>query len=514
MFRSYFFGIIFVIGAFVSVAEANNMQPIYRYILTETGKFSSLDPLDADASSNLPVARMIYATPLETSNRNELASRVLESFRYDSASRTIEWIVKEGLKFDDGSPLSADDVAFAVSRMAFTRPKFPVLANIEGVEKWSKGKNALSSFPPGISVDGRKVSIRLVEDSEHPLFRFCLELFSIVPRRCVDASTNKIACERIPTSGPYTIAEQTKTSVEFVRRAGESTEAIPGKIRFEYIAPNDVEKHIHGFDERTIVAGSEADYSGNQLANLQAKIRFQFMPASRFEALIINKNVPPFNDQKCRQMFARSFRAQIKLMEKDRTIESSLFTKILPGYETASALESAVPLSEGDASACKTKFGKHDITWAIDEADMDTVFHRALVSTFEEVGAQITKPKVVKTRRELVETFASDRAAFYNTGSGFWALDPAGDLKMLFTPNLHRQIGQVTSDQKLQALLSDVERRTDSFRQINEHIFSQSLLNVYGHQRRFFASKNSSLMPEAAFAITSPAPYQTFQVKK
>ncbi|MDZ4084208.1 MAG: hypothetical protein U1E10_14790, partial [Bdellovibrionales bacterium] len=74
--------IVLGVGGPVIETRASEKDSTYRYVITETGIFSSLDPLDADVTSNLPVARMIYATPLETSETNQLTSRVLESFRY------------------------------------------------------------------------------------------------------------------------------------------------------------------------------------------------------------------------------------------------------------------------------------------------------------------------------------------------------------------------------------------------------------------------------------------------
>ena len=38
--------------------------------------------------------------------------------------------------------------------------------------------------------------------------------------------------------------------------------------------------------------------------------------------------------------------------------------------------------------------------------------------------------------------------------TGFWALDPAGDMKMLLTPNLHKTLYFVQQDKKLQKLMA------------------------------------------------------------
>lgn len=504
--------IVLGVGGPVIETRASEKDSTYRYVITETGIFSSLDPLDADVTSNLPVARMIYATPLETSETNQLTSRVLESFRYDSATRTIEWIVKDGVTFEDGTALTADDVAFAVSRMAYTRPKFPVLSSIDGVGPWSKSKTALSSYPKGIKLDGKKISIRLSESVEHPLFRFCLELFSIIPRRCVDATTNKISCKTVPESGPYKIATKGADSITFVRRGNQANESLPPSIQFDYIPANKIAASSSKLDGRTVVAGSEADYSPAAMKDLAAILKIQFMPASRFEAILINKDVPPFGDKVCRQVFAERFRNTFQNLTKERTVEGSIFTKILPGYETLDAMQTAIKMSDRDAMKCKAKFARAEIPWAFVEADRESTFVKAVAETLKSLGTKSSNPKVMKTRKEFADAYSDAKIAFFNAGSGFWALDPAGDARMLFTPNLHKPLKQLTSDSKFQQLLANLDNGANSFKSANEYLFQESLFNVYGHQRRFFAVKNDSQVHLLNFAITSPAPWQVFKV--
>ena len=163
-----------VLGGAMTMKNFKDDQREAEYVVTETGLPTSYDPLDADSTQNLSVMRMLYATPLEISLENELTSSILEDFRYVSDSQEIVWKVKEGLKYSDGKQLTADDVAFSVSRMAFTRPKFPVLENIVGLSEWINEQTPLKSYPKGIVVRGQTITIKLNKNLKHPLFRFCL----------------------------------------------------------------------------------------------------------------------------------------------------------------------------------------------------------------------------------------------------------------------------------------------------------------------------------------------------
>lgn len=493
-------------------AAASN-SPVYRYVITETAGPNSLDPLDADSTSNLPVARMIYATPLETSENNQLTSRVLESFRYDSAKRQIEWVVKPDLKYEDGTALTPEDVAFAVARMAFTRPLFPVIDAVDGVSDWSKSKGALKNLPAGIRVSENKITIQLKRDVDHPLFRFCLELFSIIPRKCVDPITNKITCAKIPESGPYKIVSQTPSSILFEKRSVEISKTTPAQIRFEYVSAADLPKSASKFDERTVVAGNESFFTPATLKEIEGKLAVRYTPAARFSVIQINQNVPPFHDKNCRQIFAQTFRTAYHEMAKDAPIEGSVFTKILPGYLPLKELESPTPLSPKEIADCKDKLKKTNIPWGYAETEKDMIFFEVLKLTFSKLGIKPTNPITAATRKEFSDIFAEGKVAFYNAGSGFWALDPGGDMKMLFTPNLHKPLRHVSEDSKLQNFIGRLEHDKSSFGEVNRYLFEEARFNVYTHLRRFFAAKDKALIGEVPFAITSPAPWQVFKVQ-
>lgn len=486
---------------------------IYRYVITETAGPNSLDPLDADNTHNLPVARMIYATPLEISEENKLSSQILESFRYEVASQTIEWVVKSGLKYDDGTPMTAEDVAFAVARMAYKRPQFPVIEKIEGVEKWAKSKNALKSLPSGIKVSDQKISIRLTKNMEHPLFRFCLELFAVIPKRCVNLESNVISCKEIPASGYYRIAEKTADSILFTKRNADPIDGltVPRQIRFEYIPAEDLSKKAKSLDTMTVFAGNEIMFEKSDLQKFEKDFATKFTPASRFSILLVNPKVAPFDDKLCRQLFAKKFRESYsEVADKSQPLEASIFTKVLPGYLSVKDLDAV--LSDKDLMKCQEKLKKAKIPWGFTKGEQRTIFNDALKRTFEKIGVKTSAAIEAKARTELADLFAQGKISVFNGSSGFWALDPSGDMKMLFTPNLHKALQFVSDDAKLQKMIAELESGNKDYAGVNRYLFEDAKFNVYTHLRRFFAAPNKKLLVDVPFAITSPAPWQVFKV--
>ena len=503
-------------GATAVIEKRGNS--LATFVITETGKFTSLDPLDGDSSQNLPVARMLYATPLEIFADNTLGSRVLESFSYDQNKRQISWFVKSDAKYSDGTMITPDDIAFAVSRMAFSRPGFPVIRLIVGVQDWLKSTQPLKSFPSGIIVEGNKITIQLMEDYPHPLFRFCLEIFSIIPRKCVDPVTNKINCENIPTSGYYELTENADNSLLFRRRADLKEiqgKNYPDRIQILY---KDVQSAF--FDqtsqgEKTVTLSSESKVTQQQLREIEKKFTVGYTPAAWFTILQINPNVKPFDTAECRFEFAEVFRSNFKKLTGEDS-ESSVFTKVVAGYKSHQEMLSEKDVTKSSPDSiirCRQIFSNTKLPWGFDKSTPES-FIATLKMTFQELGIQTVDPIQFKDRREEVENFSSGNSPIMYGRTGFWALDPSGDIQMLFTPNLHKGLKHFWEDKTLQTTLNKVvsngKINMEAVDSANTHLFSDAKFNVYSHIRRFYASTNNDLVKNLPIGITSPSPWHLF----
>lgn len=484
-----------------------------EYIITETGQPTSLDPLDADQTQNLPVARMIYATPLEIDATDSIKSLVLETFSYDKKSRTITWLVKSNLKYADGQNLTAQDIAFAVARMSLVRPQFPVIELIEGLNEWIKQPEPLKTLPKGIVVDDRKVTIRLSKDTPHPLFRFCLELFSIIPKSCVDLKTNKISCSKIPESGRYTISAQDSSQIGFSRRLGDSS---PEKVTFRYVQAKSLEKELTKISKDAVIAGNESMFSGEELKKFSEGVSFYYLPAARFSVLQISPKLEPFQDKVCRVVLANEFRKQyVKITGEYSPAESSIFPKILPGYMKRADLEAPffARLKKSEIDQCVTKLRMNELAWGFVETEKNSAFVRAFTAMMKSLELK-GEPKIFKDRRELAEAFVSGKISTFNAGSGFWANDPVGDLQMLFTPHLHKPLVFLSEDSTLQKLIQDLVKdqgENSKYQAVNQYLHDQGLFNVYTHVRRFYFSKNKDRLKQIPQGTAAPHPWQVFE---
>lgn len=495
-------------------------NPTHKFIITESGMPSSYDPLDADSADNLPLARMIYLTPLEVSADDRLTSTLLKTFSYDSASLTATWVVREGLRFSDGSLITADDVAFAVSRMAHKRPGFPVVREIAGMDKWVHSIKPLHSFPEGIKVVGQTVKIAFTSRIDHPLFRFCLELFSVIPRSSVDQDTGRMKFQQPPTSGYYAISSRDASSITFGRRpdvkmAGQ--QQVPQTIKFVYIKPQDLVGQASTMDEFTIAATNEALFKPEDLKNLVSGFDQRDLPKAKFRAILINPEAAPFKNMTCRQIFAQAFRDEYaKLLGSTDAIEGSISPKVVTGYARLNAMTEALPArSPSEVKKCLEDIARVPIR-TVFKKGTTTLFQEAVKSTLIRMGQPNAEPIGVDTFEEADKLFLEGKAQLAAIGSGLWALDPFGDLQMLFTPGLHAPLAHLQRDKELQKMLATLRteippaERVALALKVNQHLFEDATFNVYTHTRRFYLSKKGISRGNLQASITSPTPWQLF----
>ena len=486
----------------------------FRYVMTNAETPTSFDPLDADHSNNISMARMVYLTPLEPSAHNSLSSHILTEFSYNSSIRTISWMVKDGLFFSDHSPITVEDVAFAVVRMAYTRPKFPVLKHIAGLAEWREGKNPLQSTPKGIRVEGNKIEITFEKDVPNPLYRFCLELFSIIPKRCVDAKGNKIICDPIPTSGQYFISQKNEKEWTFVKNRNLNFKG-PYQIVFDYWGNSNILERLNSIDQNTVVYSDDGTISLDEQKNLPKDFKMRVRSASRFVGLLMNPKAPSFKRPECRRAFG-NLAVLAYAKTNDTAPQASLFARVIPGYLTPEQLRQRSKFAVlKDMERCRDDLKKTPLRWGV----IKDIGHRknregVTQEIFRSLGVSVPRPLMLESYPQFYRAFVEGELDFITFGSGFWALDVAGDLQMLFTPNLHKALEFVAGDLRLQELIEEAAQNPKddkAFAQVNQYLYDHALIRPYSHFKRFYLARNPNLLNNIPIGITFPAPWQLFR---
>ena len=145
---------------------------------------------------------------------------------------------------------------------------------------------------------------------------------------------------------------------------------------------------------------------------------------------------------------------------------------------------------------------------------------RAIKKTIKELKIKQFKIVKSKSKGEIFRAFINDESFLVDASTGFWPLDPEGDLQMLFTPNLHKPLEDITSDTGLQEKLDLLEKAPQSdknqrFKEVNLYTFNKALFNVFTHIRYFYITQKNAKSHNLPLSIKdlSGTPWQVFKVE-
>lgn len=476
-----------------------------NYIITETNVPDSFDPLLADKSNNITMMRMLYHTPIQINSSNELISNVLDRFEYNPRDFTINLFTKKNMgTFSDGAAINNTDVLMAILRVAYSMPNFPVIKDIIGVHEWSESKQGLTASPSGITLHDDRIQIKLIRHNPNALFRFSLELFSIIPSKCIDLKSGKLICSQPPYSGYYELGSKNSKEFKFKRREIQNNFA--EKVQYQTISfqyKNFSEICKEKMNAYTIISANDVGFYSSGCSDHFKPEQIHWLQASRFGAVLFNPNVKPFNTKVARKFYANKIRDYLKKHAPNLIVSKSLFSRLLPGY----LKDSNFPLEKNDIS-----IEKNTNTFIADSgSSIGQLISEAIEQTSQELN--IEHSKLIDATSNLTENFLNNKLGYNLSSSGFWPQDPIGDISMFFTKNLHLPLKFIWQDKKMYELIKLVEDETDPIKtkiameNLNLHLYEESLIAPVVHFRRLYITHENIKSLNLPLAVTSPAPW-------
>ncbi len=110
-----------------NLTSAPASQQVYRYADVATD-ISSFDPGQATDQPSLEAITMVFTGLVQLDDHLRLQAQLAQSYDISSDGQTYTFHLRPDLKFSDGRPLTANDVAYSIDRALS-----PALANLNGV---------------------------------------------------------------------------------------------------------------------------------------------------------------------------------------------------------------------------------------------------------------------------------------------------------------------------------------------------------------------------------------------
>ena len=202
-------------------------------------KAASLDPNDIMTFMDNQIAMAVYGQLTTLDEYENVKPDLAKSWQVSADGRTIQFELRSGLKFSDGTSLESEDVVYSFHRLFSPKLKNDAARylfgdGIEGIDEYMSGK---TKFIRGISSNGKsQVTFKL----KVPRSNF-LTMLAMGPASIVSRSTPLIPTKAtsIVSSGPFSVASF-------------SSEKVTAKKNGYYYKNIGIEELEYGFDGRPI----------------------------------------------------------------------------------------------------------------------------------------------------------------------------------------------------------------------------------------------------------------------
>ncbi len=297
----------------------------------------SIDPPSpnaGDAQSNL-VEGLIFGGLVRIDDKLHIQPNAASSWQISNGGKTYTFTLRKGLKFGDGTPISADDVVWSFNR-AFS-PDFAsgaadyYLGHIVG---GSDVTNKKAKTVKGIKAIGSdKVQITLDQPEAVILYQLAYSVADIVPRHLIE-KYGKTWTEHAVGIGPFTVKQW---------KHGQEIDLAPNPyywrgqpklkgVIVEFVQSADTAYNL--YRTKAVDVMGAIHFPNNRLGEVKSTPDFHEVAQLFTEYLTPNEHKAPFNNVLVRRAFSYAFdRAALARVLNNRVLPASgILPPGMPGF--------------------------------------------------------------------------------------------------------------------------------------------------------------------------------------
>ncbi len=265
-----------------------------QFVVDLTNEPSSLDPQKQWNPDSYYVYRNIFDNLLTRDDAGKIVPQIATEWSYRSDTEAV-FKIRDDVKFHDGTPLTAKDVAFSINRIinpAFASPQLGQFNKIVSAEATGE----------------HEVTVKT--DGAYPVLLAQLVKLSIVPQHAVEAKGDDAFNAAPIGSGPYKFVSWQKGVAVALERYDDYWGEKGVFPTVEFRAVPDAATRVANLQAGTtdLAVGLDTDLAA-QLEN-SASAKTLSVLTERIGYVKLNPNLPPFDDKRVRQAVAEAIDKQ------------------------------------------------------------------------------------------------------------------------------------------------------------------------------------------------------------
>ncbi len=288
--------------------------------LAQTAEATTLDPAQVQDGPTIELLMHIFNGLVQWDSENKLVPDLAEKWEVSKDGRTYTFHLRKGVKFHDGSPLTADDLAYSIRRSLDPKTTSPVamtyLNDLVGAAAFNSGKQPeLDSVQ---AVDDATLRLTIDAPKAYFLAKLTYPTAYAVCKRVVEAGGGTIDESRMIGTGPFKISGYRRGDAKIVLDANpDYWEGAPKLKRIErrIILDNGARHDKFEAGELDLTDVTMAVYPADKANDRLAPLLHEFQRPSVFYLALNQTAFAPFKDKRVRQAFAMA-------INKDELIQS------------------------------------------------------------------------------------------------------------------------------------------------------------------------------------------------
>lgn len=293
--------------AVAAPTEATAAGPVLRWSIEGVNELPSIDPPNAGASQSVAVINLIFEGLVKLDGNLNVVPAGAESWEITNGGKSFVFKIRKGLKFADGTPVTAEDFAYSLNR-AFS-PDFAngatgyYLSNIAGATDVTEGKAETISGVKVIDPETLQIDVNI--PATFFLYQLTFASSYVVPKTLVESDPQNWTDHAFGT-GPFMVKEWNHNQQLTLVPNPNYYLGAPAlsEIRMPFIQDATTALKLYQTGELDITGAF--NFPTDSLAEVQGQPDFKQVNQFFVTYIGFNNAKTPFSDVRVRQAFAQA----------------------------------------------------------------------------------------------------------------------------------------------------------------------------------------------------------------